>query len=746
MVKELHDAENFSLEEKDIASLTEEELFKLLDIENARDSDVLNPGFQYMVNGYFDYSREVLSNRALEDIRDGLKPVQRFALYYMYKEKAKDLMKSGQVSNGVLKYHPHNADSAYESLAKMVESNGSFYVPLLIGQGNLGVKYSNGSPAASRYTQVKLHENAKEMFTAMDGIDMIWNFDDTERVPEVLPASVPYILMKYADGIAVGFSTKSPSFLPKDVTNLVREKIKHGRCTTMIIPDFATGGYITYSDKELEKLMKTGKGTFMTRGKVVIDGKNIIVKEVPQGVTVEKLRKEIAKANIQGIVSNGDSDLSDRTKGCHLEITCRAKNRVQEVLMELYTKTSLQKKFNSNLLAVESKKLVITGVWGIIDRWVSWRRKVLTRQTRVDLNKLIESSKYIKAFIDLLAIEGAKDEIVEIATKKSDNEAIKRIQEYIDCERDVADWIIKRRLNQFRNDNKYMNQYKQIQVEISRLEKYLENVDLLILEDMDRFDRLVSNKHERRTEITNKVYEAEVVEEDEVELPVSECYYQIKDGFLRKLHTRPTTEEGLIFEGYTNSTIIAISTDGEIFRIYGNDINYLSVNEIGTFIPTYAGLSNAQHVQILWATVCDERKYVLTYEDGFVGFLDTSEFLVGAIKSKYLRNGISAHADKLTDVREYKEDSVILVETRSDLYAMAYLDSIKMKSRTARTRVWQSEELYDSAIIPMNEVAQRVPNYQTLFSKKPVQYQGTMNLWGEVLVQEEKSDELVEVE
>jgi DNA gyrase subunit A len=742
VVKELHDAENFTLEEKDIDSLTEEDLFKLLHLENTKGSDVHNSGFQYLVRGYIDYAREVLTNRALEDIRDGLKPVQRYALYWMFKEKAKDMIKSEQVGAGVLKYHPHNADSAYESLTKMVESNGTFYVPLLIGKGELGKKFSNGSPAASRYTSVKFHENAKEMFTAMDGIDMVWNFDDTERVPEVLPASVPYILMKYADGIAVGFSTKSPSFLPQDVTNLVREYIRDGKCSTMIVPDFSTGGFISYTEKELEKLMKTGKGSFMTRGKVFIDGKNIVVTEVPQGVTVEKIMKEIEKAEIQGITPNGYSDLTGKD-GCYFEITCRAKNRVQEVLMELYTKTSLQKKFNSNLLAVESKKLVITGVWGIIDRWVKWRRKVLTRQTRLDLAKLVESAKYTKGFIDLLAIEGARDEIVELTTKKSDNDAIKRIQEYIQCERDVAEWIIKRRLNQFRNDNKYINQYANYQIEIAKLEKYLENIDTLILEDMDRFDLLVSKKHERRTEITNKVYEVETVKEDEIEIPVSECYYQIKDGFLRKLHVKPTSGEGIIFEGYTNSTIIALSSEGEIFRIYGNDINYLTGNDIGTYIPTYSGLANAQHVQLIWATVCDEKKYVLTYEDGFVGFLDTAEFLVGAIKSKYLRNGISAHADKLTDVREYQEDSVIVVETHDKLYACAHLDSIKMKSRTARTRVWYTDNLYDSAIIPMNEISKRVPNYMTLFNKKPVMYNGEMNLWGEVRVYEENSEELL---
>src|SRR5690606_10644164 len=158
--------------------------------------------------------------------------------------------------------HPHNADSAYESLAKMTDSNGSFNVPLLTGDGTLGRMYSSEPPAARRYTGVKLHDFASEMFTAMDGIKMIPNFDSTEVHAEVLPVSYPYVLCKPADGIAVGFSTNIAPLNVNDVCDLVVEYIRDGKCSTKAIPDFPTGGFVVPTDRELEKLMRTGKGKF----------------------------------------------------------------------------------------------------------------------------------------------------------------------------------------------------------------------------------------------------------------------------------------------------------------------------------------------------------------------------------------------------------------------------------------------------------------------------------------------------
>jgi DNA gyrase subunit A len=714
--------------EKDLSELDQTELLSLMNFNNLpSDSEVFKRGFTSLLQGYVDYAREVLINRAVPDLRDGLKPVQRFALWVLHTSKSKDFQKSEIVSGGIMKYHPHNADSAYESLVRMTDLNGSFNVPLLKGHGSMGRVYSSKPPAARRYTGVKLHPFADEMFTAMDGVKIVPNFDGTATYAEVLPASFPYVLAKMADGIAVGFSTNIPSFNVNDICDLVIEYIEHGECKSKIIPDFPTGGYIVPTEKELDKLMRTGRGKFTVRGRVEIDGKNIYVREVPVGTTIEKLHKEIEeKAEIDGI--SRASILSDKN-GAQLEITCKSKNRVDEVLVQLYNKTSLQHNFNSNILVIQDKKLVMTGVWGIIERWVKWRREVLNKQFSVDLEKVKESIKLVSAFIKLLDTEGAKEEVIDLATHKSDEDAIRKIMEYVDCDHDVADWIIRRRLNQFRDGSKYRKQYEDLMATIKDLEYKLSHLDEVIVSDMHRVKQVIGSQTPRKTEISNTVYKESKDVKDDAQEKVYECYYEIKNGFIKKTTYRPAiTEDSIVIQAYSNSMIIALSSEGEIFRVYGDDLEISTASSIGTFIPTYAGLKDTSDTEILWATVVDGRKYVLVYTDGFVGFLDTREFFEGTIKSRYLRNGISEHAYLLTDVREYKPNSAILVETSSGRHALAYLDSIKQKSRTARTRVWYSDEVYDSAIIPISELRKRIPIYEKLLVKKPIVFKGTIDL------------------
>lgn len=722
--------ENFSVEEKDLSSLNQSDILNVMNLQEVpKESEIFKRGFTSLLEGYIDYAREVLVNRAVPDLRDGLKPVQRFALWVLHSSKVKGFQKSSIISSGVMKYHPHNEDSAYESLTKMTDSNGTFNVPLLEGDGSFGRVFSSDPPSAKRYTGVRLHPFSNEMFTSMDGIKMIPNFDATAMSPEVLPVSYPYVLCKQADGIAVGFSTNIPSFNVNDVCDLVIEYIKDGKCSTKIVPDFSTGGYIVPTEKELDKLMRIGKGKFVTRGKVEIDGKNIIIREVPQGTTIEKIIKEIDKAEISGIPTNGAQNLSDYINGCKLVITCSSKQRVNEVLVDLYNKTSLQKNFNSNLLVIQDGKLVMTGVWGIIQRWVEWRRDVLKKQLSKDLEKSKERIKFVSAFVKLLSIDGAKEEVIDLATHHSDSEAIAKVIEYVGCDHETADWIIRRRLNQFRNGDKYRNQYESLSLEIKELEHKVGHIDEVIVEDMERVKSSIGSKLPRKTEITNTVYKEAKDVNDESEEMVYTCYYEIKNGFIKKTNYEPRPSEGAnIIKGYSNSVLIAVSNLGEIYRVYGDDLEVNSVSDIGAYIPTYAGLKDTNGVEILWGTVADSRKYVLTYTDGFVGFLDTSEFLGGAIKSRYLRNGISEHANLLTDVREYKPNCAILAQTSSGKYALAYLDSIKQKSRTARTRVWKSDEIYDTSIVPLSELKLRIPLYKKLLNNKPVEFNGTIDL------------------
>lgn len=732
------------MEEKDLSTMDNKDYFKLMDGKGIpEDSEVFKEGFRSLLDGYVEYAQEVLVNRAVPDLRDGLKPVQRFGLWVLKKEmKGNAFIKSSTVASAVTDYHPHNDSSAYESLARMTDSNETFEIPMLEGGGSLGRNFSNKPPSASRYTKLKLHKYAEEMFTSPDGVKIIPNFDDTKTHAEVLPVSFPYVLCKRADGIAVGFSTNLPSFNINDVCDLVEEYVKNGECSTKIVPDFSTKGYIAPTGKELDRLMKTGKGRFAVRGKVEIDGKRIYIRELPPGTTVEKLLNEIEeKVEIPGI--SGAYNLNDLEHGCNIQVVCRSKSRVNEVLLDLYNKTSLQSNFNANMLTIEDKKLVITGVWGIIERWVAWRKQVLTKQLKSDLEKVAEELKVLDAFVKLLSMEGAKEQVIDLATHNSDEEAIAKVIELTECDRSSAEWVISRRLTQFRSGDKYFNKHAQLKQTQKELENELSDLGSVIVNDMRRIKSTIGPNFPRRTEITNTVYK-ENKDNGLTSEAVYSCYYEIKDGFIKKTsYAPPEGENSQRIRGFSDSILIALSTEGEIYRVYGDDLELSNSVDMGTYIPTYAGIKGNVDTQIVWGTIVDSRKYVLTYSDGFVGFLDTSEFLDGTIKSRYLRNGISPQAELLIDIREYKPSSALLAENYDERLVLTYLDSIKQKSRTARTRVWHGCDLIDTAVIPLVELGKRIPGYDKLLKKKPVFFNGLIDLESDAYVNEDGSVELL---
>ena len=204
----------------------------------------VSSGVSYIANGYVDYAAEVITELTIPDLYDGLKPVTRKLLWTFYQKgkKAHSLITSSTLSGDVLAYHPHNADAIYKAGALLTDLNGFSAFPLVRGHGNLGNVSSGAKPAAPRYTEIALHENAKELFGEMDGIDLVPNFDATLQEPRVLPASFPMVLVNPSEGIAVGFSSKIPSFNFNDVIDLTIEYLRDGECHTVIAPDFTTRG------------------------------------------------------------------------------------------------------------------------------------------------------------------------------------------------------------------------------------------------------------------------------------------------------------------------------------------------------------------------------------------------------------------------------------------------------------------------------------------------------------------------
>ncbi|HDN85263.1 MAG TPA: DNA gyrase subunit A, partial [Candidatus Aerophobetes bacterium] len=354
-----------------------------------------------MKKSYLSYAMSVIIGRALPDVRDGLKPVQRRILYAMQGLGLlpnRPYRKSARLVGEVLgKYHPHGDMAVYDALVRMAQ-NFSLRHPLIDGQGNFG-SIDGDPPAAMRYTEVRLAPISEEFLKDLDKntVDFVPNFDNSLEEPTVLPVRFPNLLLNGASGIAVGMATNIP---PHNLSELVdaciamidNPQISVSELLTFIKgPDFPTGGIILKSDG-LKKAYEEGKGKIILRGKALIereDGKDrIVIEEIPYQVNKTRLIEIIAdlaqEERIRGIKSIRDE--SDK-RGIRIVIEVSRASSPEIILNQLYKRTPLQISFGIILLALVDGKPMQLTLSQAIRYYLEHRKQVITRRTRYLLDK-----------------------------------------------------------------------------------------------------------------------------------------------------------------------------------------------------------------------------------------------------------------------------------------------------------------------------------------------------------------------
>ena len=713
-------------ESLDMSDISDESFISTLekagiDIKNVTSESIqaLKDGnFFSLMKGYVDYAEEVIAGRALCDGRDGLKCVQRRALYSTHElaKKNKGYMKCYDIVGKTSLLHPHGGDAIYQAMVNMTDDYNGMSVPLFDGYGSFGSVVSNEGAAAQRYTEAKLHANALDYFGELDGVKFKPNFNATLTEPALLPVSYPALLCNSSSGIAVGFSSNIPAFNFNDVIDLTLEYLEKGECTTVIAPDFTTRGYYIKNDAELMKLMTKGVASLKLRGKLEVVGKEINIVEFPYNKTIQCILKEIKDKNIQGI--KNASDYQDHAADM-LGIVCSSKNKVDDVIMALYRDTSVQSTFSANMTTVIDGKPVTMGVWDYVRVWVEWRREVLTTQYTADLKAYKEGVREPIAFMEIIRDEKIRDTIVDLAVHKGNDEAVAYILENCDNEkvdRDLAKWAIRRGLNNFRNGDKYKKMYDDAIATIASIENKLNDIDGEIIRQLKHLKATKGSQHPRKTEITDVDYVFDKVEK-EVFVDTNEVYYFIKDGFINKLRYAPAnTDGGYVIEGRACDTLIGFDNYGHIIRVYGEHLPYDNQANVGTFIPKYAGIEE-QDAKIMYMTLLDGSKKMLVYTDGFVSYLDTSEWLDQKKQLKLIKNGISEeHAHKVGWVFDIDDATIdkkllIAVNTSGEI-GVKKVDTIKEKGRTARTRVYNTgADISSIAFVPDYTAFSIMPNY-----------------------------------
>lgn len=413
-----------------------------------------------MKSAYIDYSMSVIVSRALPDVRDGFKPVHRRVLFGMNElgnTSSGETKKSARIVGEVMgKYHPHGDSSIYLTMVRLAQ-DWSLRYPLVFGQGNFG-SIDGDSPAAMRYTEVKLARMGEELLRDLDKetVDFVPNFDNTLHEPSVLPTRIPNLLVNGAAGIAVGMATNMP---PHNLTESLNASIALVANPDMTIdelmehvkaPDFPTGGEI-FGLQGVRDAYETGRGRVVLRAKAEIETEGnhdaIIVSEIPYGVLKGELVKSIIQLaeekKIEGIADV--TDTSARGK-INIVIDIKKDANAKVVLNKLYKMTQLQTSFSVNNVALVDGRPKTLNLKEILQAFVNHRREVVLRRTRYDLRKAEERAHILKGL--MIATDNIDEVITIIRGSETTDEARTRLAERFGLDEIQTRAIVEMRLRQ----------------------------------------------------------------------------------------------------------------------------------------------------------------------------------------------------------------------------------------------------------------------------------------------------------
>jgi DNA gyrase subunit A len=497
---------------------------------------------------YIDYAMSVIVGRALPDVRDGLKPVQRRILYAMHDlglTHGGSHKKSARIVGEVLgKYHPHGDSAVYNTLVRMAQDFSLRY-PLIDPQGNFG-SVDGDNPAAMRYTEARLDKISSEMLDNLDEdtVDFRPNFDDSLEEPKVLPARLPNLLINGASGIAVGMATNIPPHQLGEVIDAVNHQIRNPDCSIQDLmehirgPDFPTGGLIC-SKEGIEKLYRTGRGKIIVRGKVHVEepdnsrAPRLIITEIPYRVNKAKMIEKVADRVNEDVIE-GIRDIRDESDRQGMRVVVELKKGASPEVVEnqLYQYTRLEHTFGATMLALVDNEPEVLNLKEIIDNYIQHRINVIRRRTEYRLQKARDRAHLLAGY--KIAIANI-DDVVEIIKESNQPADAKEtlIDRYEVSERQ-ADAILRMQLQKLTSMQveKIENEYEELQEDIEYYETVLDDenkVRELIVEELEELKDTYND--ERRTGFSDRpldISKEDLIEDEPTLLTLS------KEGYIKR--------------------------------------------------------------------------------------------------------------------------------------------------------------------------------------------------------------------
>ena len=639
-----------------------------------QDSQIIRTEYSdIMKKSYIDYAMSVIVARALPDVRDGLKPVQRRTLYDMHElgiRYDKPYRKCARIVGDTMgKYHPHGDSSIYESLVVMAQEFKKGMI-LVDGHGNFGSIEGDGA-AAMRYTEARLAKLTQEVFLAdLDKgvVDFAPNFDETEKEPEVLPVRIPNLLVNGAEGIAVGMATSIPTHNLGEVIDAVKAYMKNSEITTKQLmkhikgPDFPTGGIVVNKD-DLLNIYETGSGKIKIRGKVEVEElkggkKRLVISEIPYtmiGAGIGKFLNDVASL-VESKKTNDITDISNQSskEGIRIVLELRKDADVENLKNMLYKKTRLEDTFGVNMLAVANGKPETMGLKSIIEHHVDFQFDVATRKYKTLLAKeldkkeiqegLIKACNVIDLIIEILrgskSIKEAKACLTDGITEniKFKSNISKKMASMLRFTERQATAILEMRLYKLigLEIEALQAEHEQTLKSIARYEDILNNYDSMaevIIEDLDAIKKTYARK--RRTIVENAeeaVFEEKKIEEQEVVFLMDRFgYAKTVDVSTYERNREAADSENKYIVSCLNTGKICLFTNaGKMHQVKVPDIPYGKFRDKGTPIDNLSNYNSTEE-QIVF--VCDEgslsmAKLLFATKQGMLKQVDGSEFQV----------------------------------------------------------------------------------------------------------------------
>ena len=680
---------------------------------------------ELMKKSYIDYAMSVIISRAIPDVRDGLKPVQRRTLYDMHElgiRYDRPYRKCARIVGDTMgKYHPHGDSSIYDALVVMAQDFKKGMV-LVDGHGNFGSIEGDGA-AAMRYTEARLAKITQEAFLAdmdKDIVDFIPNFDETEKEPKVLPVRVPNLLLNGAEGIAVGMATSIPTHNLGELVDAVKAYMKNNDITTKQLmkyikgPDFPTGGIVVNQD-ELLNIYETGTGKIKIRGKVEVEEqkggrKKIIISEIPYtmiGAGIGKFLNDVCSL-VETKKTSDIVDISNQSskEGIRIVIEVKKDTDVDNLINMLYKKTKLEDTFGVNMLAVADGRPEILNLKKIIEYHVDFQFELATRKYKTLLQKerekrevqegLIKACDVIDLIIEILrgsrSVKDAKACLTQgitenIAFKSNISKKMAAMLRFTERQ---ATAILEMRLYKLigLEIEALMKEHEQTVANILRYEDILDNYDSManvITSELDAFKKEYGIK--RRTRIENAeeaVFEEKKIEEQEVMLLMDRFgYAKTVDMSVYERNREAADKENKYILSCMNTGKICIFTaDGNMHQAKVQDIPYGKFRDKGQPIDNVTNYDSTKE-EIIY--LCDERqlyfgKFLFVTKQGMIKVVDGSEFQAGkrTIVASKLQEG-----DKIAAIRILTPNQNIVFMTEREYLLRISAEDVPEKKKGA---------------------------------------------------------------